>query len=98
MSYHKGAPSRAFGLKAFKAFPEVFPLCAIMGVAIVGVSTWCLYALGKTDVVINRRKLEPWNRVDVNTPQKILTFNQKYYEDPEITALKEEIAQAYKPK
>lgn len=89
--------SYGFGLKALKKFPEVLPLVSIMGVATVGVSAFCLYALfEKTDVQINRTDLARWDKIDVNQPQKLVTLNQSYGEDPKITALKKEIAEAYK--
>ncbi|XP_063587175.1 normal mucosa of esophagus-specific gene 1 protein-like isoform X2 [Penaeus indicus] len=89
--------SYGFGLKALKKFPEVLPLVSIMGVATVGVSAFCLYALfEKTDVKINRSDLARWDKIDVNQPQKLMTLNQSYGEDPKITALKKEIADAYK--
>ncbi|XP_069189534.1 normal mucosa of esophagus-specific gene 1 protein isoform X2 [Procambarus clarkii] len=89
--------SPGFGLHALKRFPEIVPLVSIMGIAIVGVSTWCGYALmTKTDVKLNRNDLSRWDKIDVNKPQKLLTVNQQYGENPEITALKKELAEAYR--
>ncbi|XP_068233188.1 normal mucosa of esophagus-specific gene 1 protein-like [Palaemon carinicauda] len=92
-----GVKTVGFGWKAFKKFPEIIPLVTIMGVATVGVSAFSLYSLFcKTDVQINRDELARWQTIDVNKPQKFLTINQTYGEDPAITALKKEINEAYR--
>ncbi|XP_071539908.1 normal mucosa of esophagus-specific gene 1 protein-like isoform X2 [Panulirus ornatus] len=96
MSYHK-MKSPGFSMSTLKRFPEVIPLVAIMGIAITGASAWTIYALmTKTDVQLNRKDLFRWDKIDVTRPQKLLTVNQQYSEDPNVTSLKKELAEAYK--
>ncbi|XP_037691338.1 normal mucosa of esophagus-specific gene 1 protein [Choloepus didactylus] len=58
---------------------ELIPLVAITTVAAGGASSFAIYALGKTDVVIDRkRNPEPWESVDPSIPQKLITINQEW--------------------
>ncbi|XP_051001001.1 normal mucosa of esophagus-specific gene 1 protein [Acomys russatus] len=58
---------------------ELIPLVFIMTVAVTGASSFALYALQKTDVVIDRkRNPEPWEMVDPTQPQKLITINQQW--------------------
>ncbi|KAL6035775.1 hypothetical protein STEG23_005172, partial [Scotinomys teguina] len=50
---------------------ELIPLAFFMVTAATGASSFALYALKKTDVVIDRkRNPEPWEMVDPTQPQK----------------------------
>ncbi|CAO2579058.1 Normal mucosa of esophagus-specific gene 1 protein [Lemmus lemmus] len=52
---------------------ELIPLALIISVAATGASSFALYALKKTDVIIDRkRNPEPWEMVDPTQPQKVL--------------------------
>ncbi|ERE70916.1 spermatogeneis-associated protein 5 1-like protein [Cricetulus griseus] len=58
---------------------ELIPLALIVTVAATGASSFALYALKKTDVVIDhKRNPEPWEMVDPTQPQKLITINQQW--------------------
>lgn len=58
---------------------ELIPLAFFICAAATGASSFALYALKKTDVVIDRkRNPEPWETVDPTQPQKLLTINQEW--------------------
>ncbi|XP_053450678.1 normal mucosa of esophagus-specific gene 1 protein [Nycticebus coucang] len=58
---------------------ELIPLAAFMTIAAVGASSFALYSLGKSDVIIDRkRNPEPWENVDPSVPQKLVTINQQW--------------------
>ncbi|XP_059115541.1 normal mucosa of esophagus-specific gene 1 protein [Peromyscus eremicus] len=58
---------------------ELIPLAVIIITAATGATSFALYALKKTDVVIDRkRNPEPWERVDPTQPQKLMTINQEW--------------------
>ncbi|XP_036042039.1 normal mucosa of esophagus-specific gene 1 protein [Onychomys torridus] len=58
---------------------ELIPLAVIISTAAIGATSFALYALQKTDVVIDRkRNPEPWERVDPTQPQKLMTINQEW--------------------
>lgn len=58
---------------------ELIPLAFFISAAATGASSFALYALKKTDVVIDRkRNPEPWETVDPTQPQKLLTINQEW--------------------
>ncbi|KAI9554534.1 hypothetical protein GHT06_019807 [Daphnia sinensis] len=75
--------------------PEVVPLLAIMGVAITGVSSFCIYALfTKNDVMLNHHdKIPPWEKTIDEVNPKLLNLHPLHKLDPEIRKLKEEINQ-----
>nr|XP_044620894.1 normal mucosa of esophagus-specific gene 1 protein isoform X2 [Equus asinus] len=50
---------------------ELIPLVAFMTVAATGATSFALYSLRKTDVIIDRkRNPEPWETVDPSVPTK----------------------------
>ncbi|XP_039744172.1 normal mucosa of esophagus-specific gene 1 protein [Pteropus medius] len=58
---------------------ELIPLAVIMTAAACGASSFALYSLKKTDVIIDRkRNPEPWESVDPNVPRKLITINQQW--------------------
>ncbi|XP_074145643.1 normal mucosa of esophagus-specific gene 1 protein-like [Sminthopsis crassicaudata] len=58
---------------------ELIPLMAFVSVAGFGAISMGLYSLSKSDVIINKRKNpEPWENVNPNKPQKLITINQKW--------------------
>ncbi|XP_057637807.1 normal mucosa of esophagus-specific gene 1 protein [Chionomys nivalis] len=58
---------------------ELIPLAFIISTAAIGASSFAMYALKKTDVVIDRkRNPEPWEMVDPTQPQKLITINQQW--------------------
>lgn len=89
--------SFAFGFKAMKKYPELLPLVTIMGVAVAGVAGFSIYSLfAKIDVQLDKSDAARWETIDLNKPSKFITYNQKYGEDPAITALKQEVSDAYR--
>uniref|UniRef100_F1SN46 Chromosome 1 C15orf48 homolog n=1 Tax=Sus scrofa TaxID=9823 RepID=F1SN46_PIG len=58
---------------------ELIPLVFFMTAAASGASAFAIYSLGKTDVIIDRkRNPEPWETVDPNVPRKLITINQEW--------------------
>ncbi|XP_008847475.1 normal mucosa of esophagus-specific gene 1 protein [Nannospalax galili] len=58
---------------------ELIPLVVITAVAAGGASSFALYALQKTDVILDRkRNPEPWETVDPTVPTKLITINQQW--------------------
>ncbi|KAM6201205.1 normal mucosa of esophagus-specific gene 1 protein [Rhynchocyon petersi] len=58
---------------------ELIPLVAFMTIAAGGASSFAVYSLKKTDVIIDRkRNPEPWEDVDPTVPGKLITINQEW--------------------
>lgn len=78
-----------------KKTPEVVPLLAIMGVALTGVTSFCIYALfTKNDVMLNHHsKIPPWEKSIDEVNPKLLNLHSLQKLDPEVRKLKEEINQ-----
>ncbi|XP_017400911.1 normal mucosa of esophagus-specific gene 1 protein [Cebus imitator] len=58
---------------------ELIPLVVFMAVAASGASSFAVYSLRKTDVIIDRKgNPEPWETVDPTVPQKLITINQEW--------------------
>ncbi|XP_005376786.1 PREDICTED: normal mucosa of esophagus-specific gene 1 protein [Chinchilla lanigera] len=58
---------------------ELIPLAVIVTLAAGGASSFAVYSLRKSDVIIDRkRNPEPWENVDPNVPQKLITINQEW--------------------
>ncbi|XP_004687895.1 PREDICTED: normal mucosa of esophagus-specific gene 1 protein isoform X2 [Condylura cristata] len=58
---------------------ELIPLVLIMTAAASGASSFAVYSLQKSDVIIDRKKNpEPWENVDPNVPGKLITINQQW--------------------
>ncbi|XP_007517367.1 normal mucosa of esophagus-specific gene 1 protein-like [Erinaceus europaeus] len=58
---------------------ELIPLVLIMTTAAGGASSFAVYSLSKSDVIIDRKNNpEPWENVDLNVPQKLITINQQW--------------------
>ncbi|XP_005559497.2 normal mucosa of esophagus-specific gene 1 protein [Macaca fascicularis] len=58
---------------------ELIPLVLFVSVAAGGASSFAVYSLWKTDVVLDRkRNPEPWETVDPTIPQKLITINQQW--------------------
>ncbi|CAD5123310.1 DgyrCDS11666 [Dimorphilus gyrociliatus] len=85
--------SALFGLKALRQKWELIPLVGILGTACIGATAYSIYAVAtKSDVRVNKTKaVAPWEEVNPNVPQKLLTLNQKYAENAELEALRKEI-------
>ncbi|EHH27292.1 normal mucosa of esophagus-specific gene 1 protein [Macaca nemestrina] len=58
---------------------ELIPLVLFVSVAAGGASSFAVYSLWKTDVILDRkRNPEPWETVDPTIPQKLITINQQW--------------------
>ncbi|XP_069316576.1 normal mucosa of esophagus-specific gene 1 protein [Eulemur rufifrons] len=58
---------------------ELIPLVMFMAVAASGASSFAIYSLRKSDVIIDRKgNPEPWENVDPTVPQKLITINQQW--------------------
>uniref|UniRef100_A0A8I4A406 Normal mucosa of esophagus specific 1 n=2 Tax=Callithrix jacchus TaxID=9483 RepID=A0A8I4A406_CALJA len=58
---------------------ELIPLVVFMSLAASGASSFAVYSLRKTDVIIDRKgNPEPWETVDPTVPQKLITINQEW--------------------
>ncbi|XP_011847496.1 PREDICTED: normal mucosa of esophagus-specific gene 1 protein [Cercocebus atys] len=58
---------------------ELLPLVLFVSVAAGGASSFAVYSLWKTDVILDRkRNPEPWETVDPTIPQKLITINQQW--------------------
>ncbi|XP_007472560.1 normal mucosa of esophagus-specific gene 1 protein [Monodelphis domestica] len=58
---------------------ELIPLIAFVSMAGCGAVGISFYTLAKPDVILNRRQNpEPWENVNPNHPQKLITINQKW--------------------
>ncbi|XP_036910437.1 normal mucosa of esophagus-specific gene 1 protein [Sturnira hondurensis] len=58
---------------------ELIPLVMIMTAAASGATSFAAYSLKKSDVIIDRKNNpEPWETVDPNVPQKLITINQEW--------------------
>ncbi|XP_044521006.1 normal mucosa of esophagus-specific gene 1 protein-like [Gracilinanus agilis] len=58
---------------------ELIPLIAFVSLAGFGATAMSFYTLAKPDVIINKRNNpEPWENVNPNHPQKLITINQKW--------------------
>ncbi|CAI9176983.1 unnamed protein product [Rangifer tarandus platyrhynchus] len=58
---------------------ELIPLVFFMAVAATGASSFAVYSLRKTDVILDRkRNPEPWETVDPTVPTKLVTINQEW--------------------
>ncbi|XP_054858809.1 normal mucosa of esophagus-specific gene 1 protein [Eublepharis macularius] len=58
---------------------ELIPLVGFMGFAGLWATYSAFYALGKTDVIINKHgNPEPWEHIDPTKPQKLITINQEW--------------------
>ncbi|XP_016067369.1 PREDICTED: normal mucosa of esophagus-specific gene 1 protein [Miniopterus natalensis] len=50
-----------------------------MTVAATGASSFAIYSLKKSDVIIDRKRHpEPWEDVDPSVPRKLITINQQW--------------------
>uniref|UniRef100_A0A4W2CRW0 Normal mucosa of esophagus specific 1 n=1 Tax=Bos indicus x Bos taurus TaxID=30522 RepID=A0A4W2CRW0_BOBOX len=58
---------------------ELIPLVFFMTVAAAGASSFAVYSLRKSDVILDRkRNPEPWETVDPTVPTKLVTINQEW--------------------
>ncbi|XP_012504650.1 PREDICTED: normal mucosa of esophagus-specific gene 1 protein [Propithecus coquereli] len=58
---------------------ELIPLVVFTTFAAGGASSFAVYSLRKSDVIIDRKgNPEPWETVDPNVPQKLITINQQW--------------------
>lgn len=80
-------------MNILKSKVELIPLVGILGVACAGATAYSCYALYfKSDVRLNKyAESPPWERVNPEAPQKLITLNQKYQKIPELEALRKEI-------
>ncbi|KAK7095746.1 normal mucosa of esophagus-specific gene 1 protein-like isoform X2 [Littorina saxatilis] len=94
MEMQKHQRAFGFGMRAFKKFPELIPLAAIIGAACVGAAGFVTYALTtKPDVRINKSsELPPWERVRPDESRKMRVVKASVYRaDPEVQKLRDEI-------
>jgi len=83
-----------FSLRGLAKYWELSPLLICLGGACTMGMTFSVYSLiHKSDVAVSRRQeTPPWERVNIETPQKLWTMNIKYgKESPEVQKLREEI-------
>lgn len=83
-----------FGMRAFKKFPELVPLAAIISTACLGAATFVGYSLvTKPDVrIVKSSELPPWERVQPTEPRKMRVVNKNVYQsNPELEQLRKEI-------
>ncbi|XP_066131925.1 normal mucosa of esophagus-specific gene 1 protein [Saccopteryx bilineata] len=58
---------------------ELIPLVLIMTMAASGASSFAVYSLKKSDVIIDRkRNPEPWENIEPTVPRKLITINQQW--------------------
>ncbi|XP_014345324.1 normal mucosa of esophagus-specific gene 1 protein [Latimeria chalumnae] len=69
---------------------ELIPIIGIMGMAATGCTLTGIYFLfSKTDVILNKTSNpEPWEYINPNKPQKLLTINQKWKPVEELQIVK----------
>lgn len=85
---------KLFGWRVLKTKYELVPLVGVLSVACVLGAAYSVYALyQKPDVRLNKKtkELPPWEEVNPEARQKLLTFNQKYEKIPELDNLRREI-------
>ncbi|XP_039453226.1 uncharacterized protein LOC120432162 [Culex pipiens pallens] len=86
MSRDPYSDPRGFTLTDMKKNPAVIPLVVIIGVAVAGLSGYCVYAgLTRPDVSLNKKVFE-WDTMDVMNPKqlKVRVFNQVPKAMPEL--------------
>uniref|UniRef100_A0A1Q3FXH9 Protein with signal anchor n=1 Tax=Culex tarsalis TaxID=7177 RepID=A0A1Q3FXH9_CULTA len=86
MSRNPYSDPRGFTLTDMKKNPAVIPLVVIIGVAVSGLTSYCVYAgLTRPDVSLNKKVFE-WDTMDVMNPKqlKIRVFNQVPKPMPEL--------------
>ncbi|KAM8783588.1 normal mucosa of esophagus-specific gene 1 protein [Rhynchonycteris naso] len=58
---------------------ELIPLVMFMTMAASGASSFAVYSLKKSDVIIDRkRNPEPWENIEPTVPRKLITINQQW--------------------
>ncbi|XP_022273674.1 normal mucosa of esophagus-specific gene 1 protein [Canis lupus familiaris] len=58
---------------------ELIPLVLFMATAAGGASSFDVYSLQKSDVILDRkRNPEPWETMDPSVPSKLITINQEW--------------------
>ncbi|KAM9126057.1 normal mucosa of esophagus-specific gene 1 protein [Pangshura tecta] len=69
---------------------ELIPLVGFVGFAAVGALTACLYSLcTKSDVIVNKSgNPEPWENVNPNQSQKLLSISQEWKSIEELEKVK----------
>ncbi|XP_008308746.1 normal mucosa of esophagus-specific gene 1 protein [Cynoglossus semilaevis] len=69
---------------------ELIPLLGFISFAATGAVSASLYFLfTKSDVILNRsNNPEPWERIDPNKPQKLITINQQWKPVEELEMVK----------
>lgn len=94
MSKAAAQSSKLFGWKILKTRYELLPLIAVLSLACGMAVSFSGYSLWqKSDVRLNRKghASPPWEEIDPEKRQKLVTFNQKYQKIPELEALRKEI-------
>lgn len=86
MSRNPYSDPRGFTFSDMKKNPAVIPLVVIIGVAVSGLTGYCVYAgLTRPDVSLNKKVYE-WDTMDVMNPKqlKVRVYNQVPKAMPEL--------------
>ncbi|XP_023236798.1 normal mucosa of esophagus-specific gene 1 protein-like isoform X1 [Centruroides sculpturatus] len=91
-NFHKEIKSSIFGFKMMRKHPEVIPLVTIVGFAFTGMIAFGIYSFfSKSDVVFDKKNIPPWERIDPEKPQKLITIAQEWKKIPELEELRKEL-------
>jgi hypothetical protein len=87
------AKQKLFGIRMLKSKYELLPLVSFLSAACAGGMAFMAYSLyQKPDVRVNKwTEHPPWERVNPETPQKLITINQIYERNPQLEDLRREI-------
>ncbi|XP_077992737.1 normal mucosa of esophagus-specific gene 1 protein-like [Glandiceps talaboti] len=78
--------------------PQYIPVCTVAGATGTCAASYMIYmATTKSDITWRYNISAPWDVVDPSTPQKFMTYSQKYKPNTEVTKLRDELNAAYKP-
>jgi len=95
MSAHNIAgKQKLFGLGVLKTKYELMPLVGCLALACGLAGAYSVYAIyQKPDVRLNKKskELPPWEEVNPQQSQKLMTINQKWERIPELEKLRHEI-------
>jgi hypothetical protein len=87
-------PEKLWGARFWIKRYELIPLVACVSLACGMGITYSLYSLyQKPDVMLTKKNriTPPWEEVDPEKKQKLLTINMQYQKIPELDALRKEI-------
>lgn len=86
-------PQNLFTWRILKKKYDLWPLITFIGLGCAMGAVFSVYSVvQKPDVRLNRWALvPPWEEVDPEKAQRILTYKQKYQKIPEVEQLRREI-------